>query len=376
MHRPTELSSGAGAAPPPSAGCARSFAVFYTGFREPRVYTGLVATIHDVARLAGVSPTTAKRALRAPDRLHPDTLSKVQDAIQTLHYEPDQRAGGLRGGRSNAIGLVVGSVVEPFFAELTRTLSRRLHDAGYALITTENEYDGELELESLRILYGQRVPALIVRPGYGGANREYLERLHERGVFIVQVDYCLPGAPFCSVMLDNAGCVRQGVRYLHSLGHTRIAALGSHDPVRHPEERSHTFPLAMQELGLTLPPEYERVIMLTEEAAYRLTLDLMRLPQPPTALFSLTGTNAAGAYRALRELGLRLARDVSLLTFDNYAWTELVDPQIDVIEQPVAQMGEAAARIVLEALEQGTPAEPMRVTLPGKLIVRGSSARV
>lgn len=335
-----------------------------------------MATIHDVAKLAGVSPTTAKRALRAPDRLHPETLSKVQRAIQTLHYEPDQRAGALRGGRSGAIGLVVGSVVEPFFAELTRTLSRRLHQAGYALITTENEYDSELELQSLRILYGQRVPALIVRPGYGHANLEYLKRLQERGVFIVQVDYCLPGDPFCSVMLDNAACVRQGVRYLHGLGHTRIAALGSYDPLRHPEERSQAFPEVMRELGLSLPPEYERVILLTEEAAYRLTLDLMRLPEPPTALFSLTGTNAAGAYRALRELGLRLARDVSLLTFDNYAWTELVDPQIDVIEQPVAQMGETAAQIVLNALEHGPPDRPTRTTLPGKLIVRGSSARV
>lgn len=345
-----------------------------------------MANILDVAKLAGVSPTTAKRALRNPEQLHPDTLSRVMGAVATLHYEPDQRAGALRGGQSRAVGLLVGSIVEPFFAELARTTGRTLRRAGYTLIISENEYSSERDLEELKLLYGQRVSALIVRPGYGEKSREYLMRLRERGVYIVEVDYHLPEAPFNAVMLNNAECVRQGVRYLHELGHTRIAALGTYHPLIHSETRSKTFPQAMLERGLSVHPEYQRIGLLNEETAYALTHELMSLETPPTALFALNGTQAVGTYRALRERGLKLARDVSLLTFDDYPWMSLVDPSVDAIKQPVQQMGEAAARLVVEELErrgdlesslESTPlsqAEHVYLEFTGQLVVRGSCA--
>jgi LacI family transcriptional regulator len=333
-----------------------------------------VPTILDVAKRAGVSATTAKRALRDPELLHPETLRRVQEAIQELQYEPDHRAGGLRGGQSRTVGLVVGRFVEPFFAELAHSISQVLREADYSVIISENEYDSRIELTELQRLYGQRVSALIVRPGYGEASRDYLLRLRERGVYILEVDYHLEGAPFDSVLLDNFDCVRQGVEYLHGLGHTRIAALSKYDAVTHPETRSKLFPEAMAALGLSVPEEYGRVIDLREDTAYELTRDLMALPTPPTALFALTGTQAAGAFRALRELELRVGRDISLLAFDNYSWTGLVDPGIDVIEQPVRQMGMEAARIVMQALEQGPPERPLRLALPGRLIRRGSCA--
>gem|GEM_PF-776339 len=332
-----------------------------------------MTSITDVAQLAGVSATTAKRALKEPDKLHPETLRRVQEAISALQYEPDLRAGALRGGQSHTVGLVIGSIVEPFFAELARTLARELRRGGYSLLISENEYQSETELEELKLLYGQRIEALILRPGYGDASREYLERLASRGVYIVQVDYALPGVSYDSVQLDNPGAMRQGIRYLAELGHERIAITGQYDPLLHPELRSQTFPQAMQEVGLRVRPEYSRVMFLTEENAYRYTLDVMRLPEPPTALFALTGSSAAGVYRGLKELNLKVPQQVSLLSFDNYSWTALVDPPIDVLEQPVEEMARAAARTVLTTLT-GEPQEPVRLTFPARLIVRGSCA--
>ncbi len=331
-------------------------------------------SITDVARLAGVSPTTAKRALREPDKLHPETLERVMGAIQSLHYEPDLRAGALRGGQSHTVGLVIGSIVEPFFAQLARTIGRELRQGGYNLVVSENEYQSATELEELRLLYGQRIDALILRPGYGHHSDEYLARLHGRGVYILQVDYVPPGTPYGYVQLDHAGAIRLGVEHLAGLGHRRIAITGQYDPLLHPEERSRNFPRAMRELGLEVRPEYQRVMFLTEDNAYRYTLDMMELPEPPSALFALTGSSAAGVYRALRELGVRVPGDVSLLSFDNDSWTGLVDPPIDVIEQPVQEMARLAARLTLEALERGAPSPPSRVELPGRLIVRGSCA--
>ncbi len=337
-----------------------------------------VSTIQDVARLAGVSPTTAKRALRDPDKLTPETLARVQAAIEELHYEPDVRAGSLRGGQSRTVGLVVASIVEPFFAQFARAAARHLKAADYTLIVSENEYSAHLELPELRRLYGQRVAAIMLRPGYGEESREYLERLRDRGLFILEFDYAPDSSDFPSVVLDHAGCMREAVAYLHGLGHTRIAALGTYDPEVHPEDRSRTFPQAMRDRGLNVPPEYGRVVLLTEDTAYDLTHELLALPTPPTALIALTGTQAIGAFRAIRERGLSLPGDLSLLTFDNYPWTALVDPPITVIEQPVEAMAEAAARAVLRALEGGFDASstttPQHAVFPGRLIVRGSCA--
>lgn len=331
-------------------------------------------SILDVAKHAGVAPTTAKRAIHEPHLLAPETLARVRRAIEELGYEPDQVAGGLRRGRTQTLGLMVGNIMEPFFASLVRTIAHAAQSRGYALIVTDSEYDAKVERANLRVLYGHRVSGLIIRSGYGQPNLDYLRRMRERGTYILEIDYFYPDSPFGHVMLDNEGCVFEGVRYLHSLGHRRIAALGSYDPLYHPEERSRSFPKALEACGLPLIKDYQRVILLTEPEAYKLTLELMRLPEPPTAIFSLNGTEAAGAFRAIKELGLRIPDDVSLLTFDNYSWTALVTPPLDVIEQPVEEMGLAAVEIVLDAVENRTLDKVVRRRFPGRLIKRGSCA--
>lgn len=332
-----------------------------------------MANINDVARLAGVSPTTAKRALRTPALLAPKTLSKVQRAVAELNYEPDQLAAALRRGQSNTVGLIVGSIAEPFFAQLIRTIGKAVRARGYTLLVADNEYNTANELEQLKAFYGHRVAGLILRSGYGPPNLEYLQRMQTRGTAVVEVDYFFSGSPFSHVMLDNEGCIRSGVQYLAGLGHTRIAALGTYDEVVLPDERTRVFPGVMQEAGLTLPESYQRVIAPTFHNAYQLTKELMSLAEPPTALFSTTGHLAVGAFQALKELELKIPADVSLLSFDNYPWMRVVEPTIDVIEQPVEEMGCAAANLVLSELE--APSSPVtHQRFSGRLIRRGSCA--
>jgi LacI family transcriptional regulator len=333
-----------------------------------------VATIRDVAKRAGVSATTARRALTEPERLVSTTLERVQKAVRELNYEPDQSAGALRRGHTHTIGLMVGDVFEPFYAGLTRTISKALRDYGYALIVADSEYDSGIELENLRMFNGHRVNGMIIRSAYGSGNLDYLRRLHEQGTFILEIDKATDNSPFGHVILDNRDCVIQGVRYLHTLGHRRIAALSTYDPVQLQDERAQAFPEAMNVVGLKLPHAYLGPSKISEEGAYNRTLELMNLLRPPTAIFSLTGNEAAGAFRAIRELKLRIPDDVSLLTFDDYSWTSLVEPPLDVIEQPVEEMGLAAVQIVMEAIQKRDLETVVRKRFPGRLIRRGSCA--
>lgn len=331
-----------------------------------------MANIHDVAKRAGVSATTAKRAIRAPDKLAPDTLKRVHEAIEALHYEPDQVASALRSGHAATVGLVIGSIVEPFFAELTRAIVHDVRERGYSVLIADNEYRSDLEAAQLRTFYGNRVAGLLLRSSFASRNLDYVRRMHRRGIAIVEVDHFVPGSPFSHVMLDNAGAVDAGVDHLVAHGHRRIAPLGSYHPELNTDERVRGFPKAMVRHGLTLPESYRRPIAPTEWDAYALTRELMRLDERPTALFALTGSVATGAYRALREDGLRVPHDVSLLAFDDYPWMSLVTPGIDTLAQPVAPMGRAAVRLLFERIERGVETPVERLRFPAELLVRGS----
>jgi LacI family transcriptional regulator len=333
-----------------------------------------VTSILDVAKKAGVSPTTAKRAVNHPHLLTKATLERVQTAIETLNYEPDRTAGALRRGHSQTIGLMVGNIIEPFFAQLTRTIAKAIHAKGYALIVADNEYDTTLELENLRMFHGQRVSGLIIRSAFGTGNLEYLKRLHQQGTYILEIDHFLPESGFSHIMLDNHGGVETGMRYLHSLGHKKIAALTVFDANKFQDERARAYTEIMTSLGLKIPKAYQRSTDLTEEGAYQRTLELLRLPEPPTAIFSMTGNEAAGAFRALKEQQIRIPEDISFLTFDDYSWTSLVEPPLDVITQPIQDMGLRAAELVINAIERRQLNDQHLERFPCRLIRRSSCA--
>ncbi len=342
-----------------------------------------MASILDVAKRAGVSPTTAKRALREPDKLAPETLERVQRAIDELHYVPDRLAAALRSGHSSTIGLIVGSITEPFFATLTRVIGQNVRVRGYTLLVGDSEYQSEVERRQLEHFEGNRVAGLIVRSGYGPSNLDYLARLSERGTAIVEIDHFYPGSPYSHVMLYGEGAVKRGLEHLLSLNHRRIAPIGDHHPDLNPDERSVAFPKVMAAYGLPLPDRYRYAITPIQSEAYRVTKLLMQQDEPPTALFALSGSRAIGAYQALKELNLRVPHDVSLLGFDDYAWTSLVTPGIDVLAQPIEAMGDAATDILFRSLHQRDASAEHRSAerrsaehrrFSAELIVRGSCA--
>jgi LacI family transcriptional regulator len=333
-----------------------------------------VATIEDVAKLAGVSPTTAKRAIRQPELLTPITLERVQKAIAELQYEPDLIAGALRRGHNKTIGLMVGDILEPIFAQFTRIIGEEVRKRGYTLLLADDQYDAAIEFNNLKMFYGHRISGLIIRPAYA-SNYEYLKQLEQRGVSIVEIDYTQYQSPFSSIMLDNETMAFEAVRYLYDLGHRRIAYVGRASLEEYPEERFSGFIKAVKHFELSLPDDYLTPLpKYNEQLAFERTLQLLNLPEPPTAIFSFNGTCTLSSYRAIREKGLNIPDDISLLGVDNYSWTNMVDPPIDVFEQPVEVMALAAVEAVLSKIDGNKI--PIRKRFPATLIKRGSCTSI
>jgi LacI family transcriptional regulator len=329
-----------------------------------------VATIEDVARLAGVSATTAKRAIRQPELLATETLTQVQKAITMLQYEPDLVAGALRRGRNKTIGLMVGDLLEPIFAQFTRVIGEEVRRLGYSLLLADDQYDADIELKNLRMFSGQRISGLIIRPAYA-SNYDYLKRLEAQGVSIVEIDYTQFHSPFSYIMLGNEEAAFEGVSYLYNLGHRKIAFVGRASLSEYPEERFAGFMKAVAHFGLKLPESYLTPLpKYSEKLAYERTQELLNLPEPPTAIFAYNGTCTLNAYRAIQERGLSIPGDISLLGFDNYSWTSLMAPPLDVFEQPVEEMALAAVEAVLSKIKGNT--ELIRKRFPATLIKRGS----
>ncbi|MEZ4606159.1 MAG: LacI family DNA-binding transcriptional regulator [Deinococcales bacterium] len=334
-------------------------------------------TIHDVAALAGVSPSTAKRAIHQPDKLAKETLAKVLKAIDALGYEPDQTASALRRGRNLSIGLLVGDILEPFFTSLTHIIGQEVRAKGYSLLIADNQYQADLELQNLKMFSGHKISGLIIRPAYGNLNAEYLKRLEARGTIIIEIDYTHDNSPFSHILLNNEQAVGEAVRYLYDLGHERIAFVGNHHTTECPEERHKGFLQTVKALSLPyenyLAKDMSNLSSVVEHQAYDATIRLMQLSQAPTALVSISGMCGVGVFRALKELKLRIPEDVSLITFDNYPWTNLVSPPLDVIEQPVEVMAKTTAELLLSEIESPTKAITKK-RFPAKLIRRGSCA--
>jgi LacI family transcriptional regulator len=329
-----------------------------------------VITIHDVARLAGVSYATAQRAVRQPELLATETLKRVQAAIDKLEYEPHQLASTLRGGQSKTIGLMIGDILEPIFTKLTRMIGQGVRQKGYSLLLADNEYDSALELQMLKMFYSNRVGGIILRSAYAPSNYDYLKRLQDRGVAIVEIDYIQHKSPFSYVMLDNDKAVFDGISYLYKLGHRRIAYIGKASSKTVPEERHTGFLKAAKHYKLQ-QDFMGLVANYSVEETYRATQKLLSLKKRPSAIFTANDTCTMGAYKAIQDFGLNIPEDISLLGIDNHNWTTLVKPSLSVFEQPAKEMADAAVKLVFDQIASGDSLG-QHVRIPAKFIERGS----
>jgi DNA-binding LacI/PurR family transcriptional regulator len=336
-----------------------------------RAGESLLATIRDVARCAGVGLSTASRALRGQGATSAVTRARVEEAAAELGYVPDRAARTLRGGRSDLIGLLLGTVENPLWAGLATAVEDAAFDAGFHVVLGTHRGDADRERAYVDLLIQHRADGAVVLPN--GDRVEQLERLRAAGVRLVIVgsDDC-PGFPADRVWVDNAGGAYELTRHLLDHGHRRVAAI--HGPRRgNGPARTAGFARALAEASLA-PDEAPAVHAdWTAFGGYRAAYELLADPdERPTALFVANNNMALGALAACRELGLAIPDDVALVNFDDIEVAAQVDPFLTVAADPVLQLGQQAVALLADRIAgRGGPA-PRTVILPTRCIVRRS----
>ena len=335
-------------------------------------------TIRDIARLAGVSVATVSGVLNNKPTVKPALVDRVKKAMDALDYHPDQVARSLRMRRTNTVGMVIADVTNPFFTDVIRGVEKEAQSNGYSVILCDSNEDPALERHYLSTLFSRRVDGVLLAPTSSPSAHE--PRVHKRFP-IVLIDRVPLGYTGDAVMTDNFSAAYDGTRHLIELGHRRVAIITGHLNLSNGLDRLEGFRKALQEEHLALPDKYVQQGDFQLESGYRSGLELMRLPVPPTAIFSCNNKMTLGLMRALGELHVRCPDAVSVLGFDDFEWSAYFTPRLTTIAQASNEMGRQAMRLLLRKLQatpgnDGLPNESPETTvkLKAELRVRDSTS--
>ncbi len=327
-------------------------------------------TIVDVAKEAGVSYATVSRVLNNDPHVKPDTRDRVIRSVTRLGYTVNQQARTLAGGRSNVIGLLVPDLGTGYIGEIIRGIDEELSAAQYDLMlyTTHRRKTKE-SVYVASLTQGMADGLLLVLPRDPA---EYLSSLRQRRFPYVLIDHQGISEVESAVGATNRQGGFEATQYLIELGHRRIGFITGWPDLGCARDRLEGYRAALIAHDIAVDPALIREGDFNQPTGYQAARELLGLAEPPTAMFASNDVMAFGVMEAVRDRGLRIPEDVSIVGFDNIPQSEHVRPQLTTIEQPLAEMGREATRRLLALISN--PDLPLtRIELPTKLVVRAST---
>jgi LacI family fructose operon transcriptional repressor len=326
-------------------------------------------TIQSVAKHAGVSPATVSRVLNNYPFIRDEVRQRVLQAIAELGYEPNRVAQRLRSSSSRSIGIMVTDITNPFISTIMAIIEASFFEKGFTVLMCNTTASIQKELDYLSLMETEEVDGLAIVPTSEDVPR--ILELAEGGMPIVVIDRRMKSDHLDVVLADNIAGARSAVEHLIQSGHQRIGHIGG--PLRSTSgrERHQGYMQAMQNAGITPSPEWVRMGDHLYEGGYEHTADLLKTSPELTAVFVENNMMSLGAMNALHDAGVRIPQDMSIIGFDDMPWSKALNPPMTVVAQPTIEIGQTAARLLMERIEQ--PDLPSRTeVLPTSLIIRAS----
>lgn len=323
-------------------------------------------TLAEVAAQAGVSLSTASRALRPGASVSEETRRRVRSTARRLGYEPNRLARSLRTRSSTLVGVIVPDIAIGFYARTVKGAQDALERAGYQVVVMNTQREASHERAALRTLLEHRVDGILLATS-GGFEQP-------PRVPVVFFDNLVDGSGTAQVALANREGMALLVDHLVGHGHRRIGYVGAPPIATSGIERLAGFEQASAAAGLEPAPDYVSLgdEVWSAESGRRAARVLLALREPPTGLVAASDTLALGAISAIREAGLRVPEDVAVVSFDDPFFGDLIDPPVTALQRNERELGELAASLLLHALTTGSAGPPTEVRLPVELVVRRS----
>ena len=332
-----------------------------------------MATIKDVARLAGVSTTTVSHVINETRYVSDELRARVLAAMGELNYRPNVLARGLRRGETKTIGLIVPDNSNPFFAEVARIVEDIGFENDHSVILCNSDGNLDKEAAYINVLIAKQVDGVIFIAA--GSTYEHLHELTKLGIPVVVADRAIPQALADVVLVNNEQGGYDATHHLISLGHRRTACITGPSDLTPSADRIHGYKRALREAGIPI----EQTLIVPGDFRYQggetAMEQLLRLDEPPSAVFACNDVMAIGALRAIRNAGLQVPSDVSIVGFDDIPLASAVSPALTTVAQPIVELATLAAQLLMSRIRNRQGDEPgQRAVLDTKLIIRDSCA--
>lgn len=329
-------------------------------------------TIKEVSQQARVSPSTVSRVLNGTTPVSPDVRKRVLAAVEALDYTPNAFARGLATNRSGGIGVTVNDIGSPYYAVMLRGVEAAVEAAGMHLMVASGQARADRERDAVQFMKQRRSDALIVQVE-ALSDEELIDLARASEVPIVVFGRWVAELAGRCVHLDNEAGGRLATEHLLAHGHRVVAHIAG--PLAFPDARHRLlgYRMALAQAGL---PFDERLVVegdFREGGGRAATLRLLDRVPDVEAIFVANDQMAAGAIRAVRDLGRDVPRDVSVVGFDDVLLAEYLSPTLTTVRQPLYEMGRAAAQIAIALLQEKEV--EVRTRFDPELVVRQSVAR-
>ncbi len=341
-----------------------------------------MSNIKDVAKRANVSITTVSHIINKTRYVSDELTDRVNKAMLELDYHPNSLARGLRSGKTKTIGLVVPDISNQFFAEVSRKIEDKGFENGYSVILCNTDDDPQKEKTYIDVLAAKKVEGIIFISTAVETNN--LEKIAEFNIPIVVVDRIISDVKSDIVLVDNVEGGYKATKYLLELGHRRIACIEGPSPIKPSAQRVEGYQQALQEMGIPIDENLMVAGDFRYESGNAAMQKLLKLTDPPTAVFSCNDMMALGAIQAINDNGMKIPDDVSVIGFDNIPFSQAVYPTLTTMAQPIHEMANLSIDLLINRIKiqrQRIRSEEQKedfqhIVLETKLIQRNSCKEI
>jgi LacI family transcriptional regulator, galactose operon repressor len=328
-------------------------------------------TIRDVAREAGVSVTTASRALNNKGELSEATRAVVLATAERLRFVPSDIARALVSGRTQTLGVLITDNASRVYAEALRGIEDVANEQDYGILFMNSGDVQDRALRCIQTLRSRQVDGILFTPVQEGDVD--VDELRRSSLPIVAVVRRPPGEDIDFVVADNERGGYAATHHLLELGHRRIAHLGGRIGASTTEARLEGYNRALRERSLPVDSRLIRRTLHTIEDGYEAAVELLERPDRPTAIIVATPPQTIGLLRAVRSLDLRVPDDISLVMGDDADFAEILEVPLTAVEHSSREIGRQGTQLLLGRLS-GRRSQPTGIVLEPRLIVRRSTA--
>ena len=333
------------------------------------------ATMKDIARLTGLGLATISKYINGGRVLEKNKIA-IDNAIESLNYTPNVFARSLKTGYSKIIGVVIPELSQIFVTTILTKIQDTLRKNGYGLFVCDCRTDRKLEVETTKFLLNKHVDGLVSMPVCHDG--EHLLPALEKNIPIILIDRMISklDGKVDAVLVDNINGSTKAVNYLIENGHQKIGIITGPMDVFTAQERLEGWKQGLTRNGIEPDETIIAYSDYTVQGGYNAIRQLLEEHKDLTAVFASNYEMTLGVIIAIKELGISLPEQLSLIGFDNIELSQVVTPTLTIVTQPMEEIGNQAATLILDRLSSNKPSSPKTVILPTDLRIGESVKKI